>query len=347
MTIFRYMSLLALLALAGCSGTGSDGAEPESSAAVTVQAVRQGSLPRTVIAYGSTQSGSDGALVLNIDAPGRVTRLLVAPGTRVVQGQSLLRFAPTPEAIATYRQAEQAVTVADATRTHTAELLAQHLATQDQFNQADKAAKDARATRDALRAQQGSGVSTQLTAPFDGTVTSIQATPGEWLAAGAPLMALARESEAIVRVGVEPMAIDGVVAGNPVELAALGTGYASHGKVVHVAAQLDSQTHAFDVDIAADTPPLTGETYRAEITVGDYRGWLLPHDALVGDDAGWRVFQIAGDKAHAVDVRMLGEHGNVSVVTGKLDPTQPVVVIGATQLDDDMAVRITPQGRAQ
>ncbi|HEY9133200.1 MAG TPA: efflux RND transporter periplasmic adaptor subunit, partial [Dyella sp.] len=336
MIIFRYVGLGALLALGGC-GADSDGAPPVPSASVTVQAVREGSLAHTVVAYGGTQPSSEGTMVLNIDAPGRVTRLWVAPGARVVQGQPLLRFAPTPEAVAAYRQAERAVSVTEAERTHTAELLVQHLATQDQLNQADKAAKDAQATRNALRAQQGSGVSTQLTAPFDGMVTSIQATPGEWLAAGASLMTLARNNGAIVRVGVEPMAIEGVSAGDTVDLAALDTGYALHGRVVHVAAQLDSQTHAFEVDIATDKQPLAGETYRAEITVGTYRGWLLPRDALVGDDAGWRIFQVAGDKARAVEVHLIGEHGEASVVAGKLDPSQPVVVTGAMQLDDGMA----------
>jgi hypothetical protein len=41
-----------------------------------------------------------------------------------------------------------------------------------------------------------------------------------------------------------------------------------------------------------------------------------------------------------VPVQVLGESDNTSVATGKLDAHRPLVTVGATQLDDGMAVRV-------
>jgi len=79
--------------------------------------------------------------------------------------------------------------------------------------------------------------------------------------------------------------------------------------------------------------------YRADITVGQWQGWLIPRDALVGDGHTWHVFQVAGGKAVNVPVTIVGESDTVSVVSGALDARRPLVVVGNAQLDDGMAVR--------
>jgi RND family efflux transporter MFP subunit len=313
------------------------------SAAVTTQAVHKGSLPDVISAYGAATPAIDAASTLSIHAEGAVTRLDVTVGTSVRRGQSLLTFTLSPAAVAAYQQARTALDVARGQREHTAELLQRQLATRDQLAQADKSASDARSALDALRKQQGDGASVELVAPVDGMVSSISAAQGDFLQPGAPLLTLARGNGVVVSVGVEMDADHPVAPGDVVTLLPLVNGPAIAGVVKRVAGVLDARTHLQNVDIAPKSPVISGMGYRADIQVGQWSGWLLPRDALVGDGRTWHVFQVASGKAIEVPVSIVGASDTVTVATGALDATRPLVVVGNTQLEDGMQVRATAQ----
>jgi RND family efflux transporter MFP subunit len=335
------LSILPLL-LAACGGGATDaGGSEKISAAVTTQAVHQGSLPDIVSAYGTAMPAIDAASTLSIQAEGAVTQFDITAGSAVHRGQRLLTFTLSPAAAATYQQARTALNVARAQREHTAQLLAHQLATRDQLAQADKVSSDARSALDALRKQQGDGSTMELLAPVDGIVSSIAATRGDTLQPGAPLLSLARGGGVVVSVGIEMDPLHEPVPGDKVTLVPLGAGASVAGVVKRVAGILDAHTHLQNADITPDGPVIAGMGYRADITVGEWHGWLVPRDALLGDGTMWQVFQIAGDKAIKVPVTIVGESDTVSVVSGALDAQRPLVVVGNTQLDDGMAVRTT------
>jgi hypothetical protein len=60
---------------------------------------------------------------------------------------------------------------------------------------------------------------------------------------------------------------------------------------------------------------------------------------VLTDDDGPFVFQVNGGKAARVAVEILGEADDRFAVAGRLDPTRKLVVSGAYQLSDGMAVR--------
>ncbi len=334
-----FVSGIAALALAACSGSET----PEASAvnaAVSTMPVRQGSLPDLVVAYGAAGPAADAALVMNVQAAGRVTQWAVTPGTPVKRGQRLLSFELAPSAVAAYQQALSARKLAETQRAHTAELLAQQLATRDQLEQADKALKDAQANLDALVQQQGSAARLDLAAPFDGTVVTVDAAQGDVLQPGAPLLSVHRGDGLVITVGIERRAMERVKAGANVTLTPLDATAPMHGTVRRVAGALNPHTHQLDVEVVPDGTPVAGEGFRADIVVGQSQGWLLPRDAVLGDEEDRYVFQVADGKAVRVPVQVLGESDSTSVATGKLDPHRPLVTVGATQLDDGMAVRV-------
>ena len=341
-----YYLLPWLLVLAGCGQQADTAGEPVR-AEVQVVPVIQASLPDSVPAYGMAIPAPDAKTTLNIQAAGTVTHLDVSPGWAVKRGQHLLTLTLTPVAVAAYRQAQSAARVADEARVHEAQLLAQQLATRDQVNQANKAASDARTNLEVLRQQQGDGSTINIDAPFDGVIESVSVAQGDALQAGVPLLALTRPERVIVRAGVELDAWGKVVAGDSVTLSPLGGGQPVAGKVVRVATALDPHTHQLDVDIAPDSPIVGGAGFRADIVVGRQQGWLVPRDALVGDDQDWQVYQVDGAKAVRVSVKVLGEQGDKSVVAGSLDAKRSLVTVGATQLDDGMAVHIATARAAQ
>jgi RND family efflux transporter MFP subunit len=331
------------LALLGCSSQSADDAGSDKvSAAVTTQPVRQGNVADVINAYGTAMPTVDGASTLSIHAEGSVTHLDVAVGTPVRRGQHLLTFTLSPSAVSAFQQAQTAWNVARSQRDHTRELLQRQLATRDQLAQAEKAVSDARSTLDALRKQQGEASTVELTAPFDGVVSTVTAAQGDVLQPGAPLLSLTRSNGVMVSVGVEMDPRHPVEVGDKVTLVPLGMGAATTGEVKRVAGMLDARTHLQNVDITPDGTIVDGMGYRADITVGQWHGWVIPRDAMVGDGTSWHVFQVADGKAVQVPVKVVGESDSATVVSGALDAQRPLVVVGNTQLDDGMAVRHTP-----
>ncbi|WP_077444587.1 efflux RND transporter periplasmic adaptor subunit [Rhodanobacter sp. C05] len=326
--------------LAACAGGQGDAAEQgdKVSALVTTQPTRHGSLPEIVSAYGTAAPALDAATTLSVQAEGSVEHFEVAAGAVVKRGQPLLSFALAPAVVATYRQAQTAWELARTQRVHTEQLLSQQLATRDQLAQADKALSDARSTLDALRKQQGDEAVFMLRAPYDGIVSTVVANQGDVLQAGAPLLAMARGDGVVVSVGIEPDAAHPVSVGDRANLVPLGSGATVSGVVKRVAGMLDAHTHLLDADIVPTGAVVVGAGYRADIAIGQWQGWLVPRDALVGDGDAWQVFQVADGKAVKVAVRIVGESDTVTVVSGELDPQRPLVVVGNTQLDDGMAV---------
>ncbi|PXV53149.1 RND family efflux transporter, MFP subunit [Dyella jiangningensis] len=330
--------LLMTCSLIACSG----GEAPDNtavSAAVTTVPVRQGSVPATVPAYGTAGPAADAAQVMSVQAAGRVLRWNVTAGASVKRGQSLATFALAPASVAAYQQAVTAQRLAEAQRAHAAQLFAQQLATRDQLDQAEKALHDAQSNLDALVQQQGRNPTVEVTAPFDGTAATVDAQQGDNLQPGAPLLTLQRGDGLVVTAGVERDAMGRVQVGAKAELVPIDGGEAMHGTVRRVARALNPHTHQLDVEIVPEGALVGGEGFRADIVVGQWQGWLLPRDAVQGDEEDRHVFQVENGKAKSVPVKVLGEAGDVTVASGALDAKLPLVTEGATQLDDGMAVR--------
>lgn len=335
-------AVLASLVLAACSPR-EPADDAAVSAAVTTVPLTQGNLPETVAAYGSAGPAADAAQVVSVQASGRVTRWHVTAGAAVKRGQSLLAFALSPASVATYQQAVSAQKLAEAQRAHAAQLLSQQLATRDQLDQAQKAWQDATSNLQALVQQQGRNPIVDVQAPFDGTVVTVDASQGDNLSPGAALLTLQRADGLVVTAGVEREAMARVRVGAKVDLVPIDGGAPMQATVRRVANALDPHTHQLAVEMVTTGALVSGEGFRADIVVGQWRGWLLPRDAVQGDGAARHVFQVANGKAIRVPVNVLGESDSITVAGGALDARLPLVTEGATQLDDGMAVRVSAE----
>lgn len=358
------LALLPAAALAQGNTTSGVSGTPAPSVLVITETPHQGSLPRTLTAYGTVQAApGGGSQTLSVLRTGQVTEVLVAPGHAVHRGQKLLVISAGPAALAAYKQAVDAVKLATSTRTHTAQLLAQHLATKDQLAQADKAAADAQSTLNALNQGGGEGgggsAEQTLTAPSDGVVSNVAVAPGARIAAGTPLLTLARSGRFVASVGIEPAQRDLVTAGQSARVESLYGGGAEQGSVLSVGAMLDPTTRL--VPVLIDPPQkdpsagrqggsyaglgiglLPGAPVRVVVQVGSMQGWIVPRDAVLTDAKGPYVFQVTGGKAVRVDVQIVGKSGNTTVIAGALDLKHALVVSGNYQLQDGAAVREEP-----
>jgi hypothetical protein len=77
----------------------------------------------------------------------------------------------------------------------------------------------------------------------------------------------------------------------------------------------------------------------AAITLGAGDAWSVPRQAVLSDEQGSYLFQVAGGHAHRVAVKVLGETAQTYGVDGRIDPALPVVVLGNYELRDGMPVR--------
>jgi len=341
--------LAAALAALPLQALGAPAQEAPASVLVGTETPRQGSLAHTIAAYGTVRAAPGGSEALSLLRAGQVTRVLVAPGQSVRRGETLLEVSADPAALAAYSQAAGALSLAWGERTRAARMLAQHLATNDQVALADKAVADAQASLDVLNRAGGGSAGQSLAAPFDGVVSSVPVAAGTRVAAQATLLTLERTSRLVASVGIEPALRAQVAPGQPAEVQPLDGGPAVAGSVLSVGAMLDPLTRLVPVlvDPAAGGPAdppaalLPGGAVRVVVHVGDYRGWLLPRDAVLDDAHGAYVFQVDAGKAVRTEVKVVGTVDATSVVAGRLDPARPLVTSGNYQLQDGDAVRET------
>ena len=342
------------------------GSAAQPSVLVTTEMPRQGSLPRTLTAYGTVQASPDGGSeTLSVLRGGQVLRVMALAGQAVRKGQPLLAVSADPAALAAYHQAVAALTLARGERARTGQMLAQHLATRDQLAQADKAVTDAQTNLDALNRAGGGDVEQTLSAPFDGIVANVLVTPGARFAPQAALVTVARSDRLVAAVGIEPAQRGLVAAGQPARIEALDEAGAEQGRVISVGAMLDPQSRLVPVlvdppqdAVQSDPKPggpmrarqsaapenaapglLSGGPVRVTIQLGELHGWLVPRNAVLTDAKGAYLFQVDSGKATRVDVRILGKSGGITLIAGQVDPRRSLVTSGNYQLQDGGAVR--------
>jgi membrane fusion protein (multidrug efflux system) len=334
------MRVLVAAMLASLSAYGTLHADDTPSVLVQTEIPRQGTLPDLLSAYGSAMPALSGGMTLSVQQEGRVSAIAVTPGEKVRAGQKLLDFSASAAASSAYEQAVSALALARGQRAHAVQLLGQQLATRDQLAQADKGVSDAQATLDALR-REGAGQPVRgLDAPFDGIVETIPVAQGDRIQPGATLITLVRLDGLVVTVGIEPGERSRLRPGEAAHLVPLSGGEAIDGHVLRVDAILNPKTRLVDADIAVPIDKvMPGEAFRVDVTIGQLQGWVVPHDAVLADDKGTHVFQIADGKATRVDVTLVGSRDGQDVVTGPLNAASKLVVQGNYQLDTGTAVR--------
>jgi len=337
----RCLPLLLLLALTAC---GSDTPDHDAGSSVLITTARavHGNEPVWLTAYGSATPLSTMLTTLNVNQPGQVTEILVTPGAGVRKGQPLLRFALAPGAYASYLQARSQLHVAREQLATTQSLLNRQLATRDQLAQAQKNLADAQTSVDALDREGAAQTVQTLVAPFDGVVVAAPVSPGERTQPGATLLTIAKAGGIVATVGVSPADAVRLHAGARARLQPLdGDSATIDGRIERVDQSADPQTRLVDVDVAFKVNAvLPGAAVVARLAIGDASGWLVPHDAVVTADGEPHVFQVVSDTARAVPVTVAVPGTDKDLVTGKIDPSRPLVVSGAYQVEDGSAVRV-------
>jgi membrane fusion protein (multidrug efflux system) len=335
---------IAFLVLA-CASARAD--EVKGIALVKVEDPQQGSIPELVRGTGSVEART----VKNesFQRDGQVSNIMVEVGDRFKKGDPLLDFGASPAAVVAYDQAKTALRLAESTLARTQSMFKLKLMTTDDVDNAEKAVSDAQLTKEMFEKIGSIKPSEILEAPFDGMVKSIAVSKGDRITAGTTLMTLAQTDRLRLTVGIEPSDFEKVKPGQEIDLASPLPGRAPFkSKVRGVGAAIDPQTRLVPVfvDVPA-TSALPGEDVNAQIIVGEFKGWLVPRDAVGYGSKGPFVFQVDEDHAKRALVNVVGSDGDTMVVGGDIDPKLKLVTWGNYQIDDGDPVRTQPQGEAQ
>jgi membrane fusion protein (multidrug efflux system) len=339
----NYLIISMATLLLALSATPARPAE-EPSVVVTTELLTRHSLVDSLVGYGTVAPAT--GRVKNVSSPygGHVTALRVSPGQTVKRGEALIEVETEPAATLAYRQAAAAVEYGRNELGRVEELAQQQLATRSQVAAAKKSLTDAQLQLHE-QARLGAGRrATTFRAPFDGVVTSLSVALGERITANKTLLQLARTDQLLAQIGIEPADAMRIRPGMAVQLVSVfDARNAVAAKVTRVHGMIDPQTQLVDVVVSfrsdAASGLLPGTRVRGDVAVGNDNSWAVPRQAVLRDAHGAYLFQVKGGRAQRVDVTVGIESGDLIGVSGALDATQPVVVLGNYELKDGMKVR--------
>jgi RND family efflux transporter MFP subunit len=320
--------------------TSASAADQSPSVQVETVPLRQQVMTDLVSGYGVVSPDVHSQQAISLPRPGQLVSLLVSPGEVVRKGLPLLEFSTDPTAALAYEQARQGVNFATGEVERIGQLVTQQLATQSQLASARKSLSDAKAS---LMAQEEIGAGKRVErvmAPFDGVVVAVQAAQGDRLAAGAPVLQLARSGRQRVLLGIEPDDVRRVRTGMSVKvMPVFSPGVAVTGRVVQVFGMINPQTQLVDVMVSVQGDGLMpGTRVRAEIEVARQNDWVVPRSAVLRDEHGAYLFQVANGKAHRINVTTGLKSEKLTAVQGAFTPQLPVVSVGNYELEDGMSV---------
>jgi RND family efflux transporter MFP subunit len=192
--------------------------------------------------------------------------------------------------------------------------------------------------RQELLAERRSGVmlarqqlaDTSLSAPIDGAVRERRASVGEYLAAGAPVVALVRLHPLRLRVAVPERDAPSVRVGQPVRVRLEGDGAEHPGRVARVSPAIQEQSRTLTVEAEVanrDGRLRPGSFARAEIVVEAGRNAVLVPASAIARFAGLeKVFVVKDDRAAEKRVRTGRRAGDRVEILEGIGAGEPVVV---------------------
>lgn len=336
------LSLLpACLLLAACvqPDTNEAGATP-ASALVTLATAERGAVAQAITVYGQVEAGSDSQRMLAAPVEAVVAAIDAPAGSRVRQGQRIVRLQPSPATTAQWQSVLAEARAAQDALARNQRLRGDGLAGQAEVEAAQARLTTAEAQRSMLQARLAQ---LDLRAPTAGDVQRVLVNVGDLLAPGTPVASLAADGAGVARFGIDPAQIGSLQVGAPVQVQPLDGRPPFAANVRSVSRAIDPQTRlaAFLVDIPAGNAPSPGQPLTAQVAnANDRAAVVVPYAALLDDGGQPYVYVVAGDgTAHRRDVRVGPTDARQAAILAGVHAGEQVVVAGGTALEDGLKVR--------
>jgi multidrug efflux system membrane fusion protein len=342
---------LALAALAGC---GKPESAPEPVRPVQLAQVTLGAMAETAGFAGEVKPRHETDLAFRIG--GKIVARNADVGARVKKGQVLARLDPADVALqaeaakAAAAAAEAEYTYAKAEFERYQSLFAQKFVSGSALDQKRNAFNASRARLDQAKAQlavaQNQSAYATLVAPEDGVITTVSAEAGQVVAAGLPVMKLAREDEREVAISVPENRIDELARAKAIGVALAASPQKIYpARVREISPSVDPVTRTFAVRVAVLVPDAAlqwGMTATVGlVAAGPADAALLPLTSLYRQDdrpALW-IYDPATRKVELRLVKIGQYREDGIVVTSGLADGEWVVTAGVHKLRPGQTVR--------
>jgi multidrug efflux system membrane fusion protein len=341
-----------VLILTSCSRPD---AQPEPVRAVKLMTVQIGQMNAQPEFAGEVRARTE--LRLGFRVAGKILRRPAEIGQQVKRGDLLAQLDPQDLRLAT--QAVQAqLTQAQTSRDLAANELqrAQSLKAQNFISgvevdrrQATLNAAQAQVAQvqAQLKAQSNQSGYSDLVASMAGTVTAVEADPGQVVAVGVPIVRIAQDGPLDVWFSVPESSVGAIGVGSAAEVRVWSTGAIYKATVREKAALADPVTRTFQIKLALDATarlPLgsTVTVIARDLSAKGLAAIKLPTSALkqdVGGSAVW-VLDPTSMTLRSQPVQLVAADGNEVVVASGLEPGMQVVVAGVHVLTQGQRVSI-------
>jgi len=310
-------------------------------ASVETAPVERKAVSEKVIAYGSVIAQPGKTHTVSVAFESRINHVLVAAGQLVGLDDPLLEIEASPATDLLLRQAQNTLEVAQRELTQTQERFNLKLATNQELNQAQKAARDAELQLQAFQ-QEGARSNGPLRAKTPGVVATVAAQDGQIAAAGSALVEIVASDEIEVKLGIEAQDAATFEAGQPIALFPVNqSSNPVKGTVRLVTQRINPATRL--VDVYVSLPPSSGlllDGYvRAEIEKSVKDALIVPRSAILPGEGAYTVFTIRDGHAikHTVATGLETDR-EVQINASDLREGDTVVTAGNYELEDGMAV---------
>ena len=250
---------------------------------------------------------------------------LTLPAYGSISAGPLLSLTAAPEMAAAYARAKAEADFARTALTRTRALFQQHLATNIQLADAERAAAEAAANLSVQERLAGGAAESEARAPDD-------------------RIAASGTNIRYVLLGVDPEDAGKLKPGMAVRItAAFDASLSAEAHLRQVGGQVDEATGL--VDLSATLPAketarfIPGTAVNAAIVLKLTHGLAVPRSAVLHDDHGDYVFVVKAGVAHRADIQAGTDDGSWIAVDKGLQAGDQVVTLGNYELTDGMAVR--------
>jgi multidrug efflux system membrane fusion protein len=338
--------------LTACSKPAPPPADVRPVRAITLAAVAAGSSAEF---SGDVRPRFESRLGFRVG--GKISARKVDVGTLVHRGTLLMQLDPQDlrlgqaQAQASLRAAETSFELAQAELKRYQGLRAQNFVSQAVLDEKVAAARSSQATvessRAALREQSNQAGYASLVSDTDGVVTAIDAEVGQVVAAGTPVVRVARTDEKEVVIGVPEDQVGALRKVSAIRVKLWADPNASiDGRIREVSPMADPATRTYTVKVAvpAREDVRLGMTAVVQLVHradgADAARLRVPTSALHQDKGVASVWVVENGAVRLVPVQVGGVAGNDVVLAGGVQAGQVVVTAGVNLLKNGQKVRI-------
>ena len=327
------------------SGEAQGTATEESKlvAQVETTAVQYKSISETLTAYGGVVAAPGKTHFIAVSFESRVKHVLVSAGQDVNKGDALLEIECTAASLLQLQQAESTDEEAHKELEQTKRRFDMKLATNQELNQAQKAAADADLLLNSLR-QQGVGSAGKIYSDTGGVVAKVDVEDGQVAASGTPLIEIVASEDIEVKLGTEPEDVRKIAAGQKVGISLVNDpgSAAVEGTVRLVTQRVNPTDRLVDVfvSLSPGTRLLLAAYVRGEIAIASHETLVVPREAVLPNESDFTLYLVHDDRAVEKKVKLgLETVSEVEVIDSSLKEGDRVVTVGNRELSDAIEIK--------